>query len=236
MTLNNPGTYIRGVITLGGTATDPVGVTSTNFEYRIGAGAWNIICTDATALYTCPGVDSRLVPDGSYDLRMTATDTLGHTSASPPVTVQVDNTAPNRTAIQGANGGTLGQMDANDTVTFSWSEPMLASSIMAGWAGTSTPIRVRVTSNGGSNDALEVFNAAGTLELDLAQSVALNADYVSATTWFNRHDAARARQHRCRHARHAHLGHDPHRRHHAGQHDLGRPPRVRLTSPATPPR
>ena len=86
---------VRGTITVAGTATDGVGVTSVTFEYRQGAGAWGAICVDTTASYSCTA-DSTQVPDGNYDLRMTATDTLGHTSASAPIAVTVDNTAPTR--------------------------------------------------------------------------------------------------------------------------------------------
>lgn len=175
---------VRGSITLGGTATDPVGVTTTTFEYRlVGAPTWSTTCVDTSAPYSC-AANTTGVADGAYELRMQATDTLGHVGISPIVTIQIDNTAPTGTAIQGANGGAAGSMDAGDSVTFTWSEPMLATSILAGWNGSSTAVLVRVNNNGG-NDSLDVYNAAGTVKLKTSQTVRLGADWVSNTVWLN---------------------------------------------------
>jgi chitinase len=177
---------IHGTITITGTATDGVGVSTTTFEYRQGAGAWNPICIDATAPYTCTA-DTTGVPDGSYDVRLKATDTLGHMSSSAPVTVTVDNTAPTATDVQALNGGTAGRIDAGDTVAFTWSEPMAPASILAGWSGTSQAIRVRIN-DAGANDTLDLYNAAGTTRLNVmsaTQALRLQADWVSATTNFN---------------------------------------------------
>ncbi len=178
---------IRGVVSLDGTATDPAGVAVTTFEYRQGAGAWQLICTDPTASYTCGSIDTSVVADGSYDVRMTATDTLGHQTISPTLVVIIDNTAPTATNVQAANGGTAGTVDAGDTVSFTWSEPMAPASILAGWNGTSTAIRVRVN-DAGAADTLDLYNAAGTTRLNVmspTQALRLQADWVSATANFN---------------------------------------------------
>jgi hypothetical protein len=174
---------VRGTITVAGTATDGVGVTSVTFEYRQGAGAWAAICVDTTQTYSCTA-DSTLVPAGNYELRMTATDTLGHTSASAPVAVTVDNNAPFATGIQGAAGGGNGTMNSGDSLTFTYSEAMDPASILAGWDGSlrSTGITVRVA-NVGTLDTLEVYN--GATELGLTGSLALRANYVSNTVVFN---------------------------------------------------
>ena len=115
---------------------------------------------------------------------MTATDTLGHTSASAPVAVTVDNNAPTATGIQGTNGGTAGTMNAGDSLTFTYSETMDPASILAGWDGSlrSTGITVRVTNNA-ALDTLEVYN--GATELGLTGSLGLRSDYVSNTVVFN---------------------------------------------------
>ncbi len=186
--LVDPGSSVSGTISLSGTATDPGGVLTTTFEYRpTGAAAWTTLCTDTTAPYTCPGLDTTLVPDGSYDLRMQATDNYAHTSISAVLTVQVDNTAPTAVDAQGANGGTAGTIDALDTLTLTFSEPMLPASIMAGWNGSSTAVQVRVN-DVGANDTLDVYDAAGTTKLKLTsatQALQLRADWVSATASFN---------------------------------------------------
>jgi hypothetical protein len=178
---------VRGVVSLDGTATDPVGVTNVTFEYRQGAGAWQLICSDPTASYTCGTIDTRVVPDGNYDVRMRATDSLGHTTISPTTVVFIDNTAPTAAGVQSANGGTAAKIDAGDTVTFTWSEPMAPASILAGWAGETQNIRVRVN-DVGSTDTLDLYNAAGTTRLNVmspTQALRLQTDYVSATAYLN---------------------------------------------------
>jgi chitinase len=89
--------------------------------------------------------------------------------------------------VQGVNGGTAGRIDALDTLSFTWSEPMAPASILAGWAGGSQPIRVRVN-DVGSADTLDLYNAAGTTKLNLVsatQALRLQADWASATTWLD---------------------------------------------------
>jgi len=66
-------------------------------------------------------------------------------------------------------------------VTYTFSEPMKAASILATWDGASTPVTVRFTQ--GSPDALTVYNAADTAQLPLG-SVATGTAYVTATTTF----------------------------------------------------
>jgi chitinase len=185
--LTSPGAgRVRGMLPVGGTATDGVGVASVAFEYRPAGGTWGVICVDTTQTYSCLG-DSTLVVDGAYELRMTATDTLGHASISAPVAVTVDNTAPTAANVQAANVGTAGTINANDTLTFSWSEPMAPASILAGWAGGTQNIRVRVN-NVGTTDTLDLYNAAGTTKLNVVaatQALRLQADWVTAQVDFN---------------------------------------------------
>jgi chitinase len=182
---------VRGTISVTGTATDPAGVANATFQYRQGAGAWQNFCApDITAPYSCPGINTTGFADGSYDIRMQATDTLAHTTTSATTVIIVDNTAPTATDVQAANGGTLGGIDANDTLTFTWSEPMAPASILAGWAGGAQAIRVRVNRVGGANnDTLDLYNAAGTTRLNVmsaAQALRLNADYATSNpVWLN---------------------------------------------------
>ena len=179
---------VRGVVTLNGTATDPAGVTSTTFQYRQGAGAWQTICVDPTASYTCGTIDTNGVPDGTYELRMQATDTLGHTTTSETTVVFIDNTDPTATDVQAANGGTIGRIDAGDTVTFTWSEPMAPASILGGWNGTSQAIRVRVNNNvNGTSDAIDLYNSTGSTRLNVVSNyqLRLNANYVTVTANFD---------------------------------------------------
>ena len=159
---------IRGVVSLDGTATDPAGVSLVTFEYRQGAGAWQLICSDPTASYTCGTIDTtrrrrrRLRRAHVGDRHARAPDDLADHRRSSSTTP-----APTATNVQAANGGTAGRIDAGDTVTFTWSEPMAPVSILAGWNGASTPIRVRVQQRAGATDTLDLYNAAGTTRLNV---------------------------------------------------------------------
>src|SRR5439155_3964532 len=62
-----------------------------------GAGIWTAIGTDTTSPYST-SFDTTGVPDGLYDLRVTATDGAGNVGSSTAVTNRrVDNTAPSAT-------------------------------------------------------------------------------------------------------------------------------------------
>jgi hypothetical protein len=177
VTLADPGSPLRGSVSLSATASDPAGVASVRIE-RGSGGAWTTICTDATASYSCAWATTG-VADGAYDLRAVAVDALGHSTTSAVVAARtVDNTAPGATDVQAANGGTAGRIDAGDVLTYSFSEPIAPASILAGWTGTATTVSVRVN-NLSSSDTLTVFNAANTIQLALG-TVALKADHTAA--------------------------------------------------------
>ena len=96
VTIANPGSPLRGTITLSGTATDSnSGVASVQLQYTpTGTTTWASVCTDTTTPYSC-SFDTTTVPDGLYDLRALATDVAGNSSSSPPVTSRrIDNTGP----------------------------------------------------------------------------------------------------------------------------------------------
>jgi Bacterial Ig domain len=188
VTLADPGAYVRGTVTLTATATDPVGVASVVFQRKpTGGSTWTTICTTGTAPYSCAWSTTG-VADGVYDLRAQATDTLGHVSTAIVGGRTVDNTAPAPDDVQAGNGGsTAGRIEAGDWLRFTWTETVSPASVLAGWDGTSTAISVKVI-DANKKDTLEVDDAAGTTQLNIAASatdLALNGDYVSATTVFD---------------------------------------------------
>ena len=98
---------------------------------------------------------------------------------------------------------------------------MAPVSILAGWAGGTQTIRVRVN-NVGTTDTLDLYNAAGTTKLNVVaatQALRLQADWVSATADLQRHDDDDG-QHRHGHDRHADQRNAAHRRRHHREHDL----------------
>ena len=121
-----------------------------------------------------------VVAAGTYNYTVTSTDAAGN-SGTQTFTVTVDNTVPTGTDVQAANGtGTAGRPDQNDTVTFTFSEPIDPNSVLAGWSGSATNAVVRINNNTPVNDQLQVFNAANTAQLPLGSVNLGRTDYVNA--------------------------------------------------------
>jgi hypothetical protein len=185
--VTDPGAYLRGTVTLSATGTDGgSGVLNVKIQYApTGTSTWTDICTDASSPYSCSWVTTG-VTDGGYDLRAVATDNAGNVTYSATVSNRaVDNTAPTAMDIQTTNGGTAGKPDAGDTLTFTYSEQLLSTSVLASWNGTSTAVMVRM-GNSGNNDQFEVWNAGNTARLPLTNTVvSLNGNYIQNAATFN---------------------------------------------------
>jgi hypothetical protein len=92
VTLTDPGTPLRGTVTLDATTAGPI-VSVTIQRSPAGAGIWTSICTDPSSPYSC-SFDTSVPGDGLYDLRATA-DTGSGTLTSPVIADRrIDNTAP----------------------------------------------------------------------------------------------------------------------------------------------
>jgi hypothetical protein len=92
--LTDPGSPLRGTVTLDATASDGGGILNVKIQRSpAGAGTWTDICTDATSPYSC-SFDTTGVGDGLYDLRAVATDNASRTATSTVSNRRVDNTAP----------------------------------------------------------------------------------------------------------------------------------------------
>ena len=185
VTLTDPGPYLRRTVTLAATSSDTdTGVASVRIQRApTGSSTWTDVCTDTTSPYSCM-LDTTLAPNGSYDFRAIATDVAGNVSTSPVVVNRIiDNAAPTGVDIQTTNvaGGTAGKPESGDVVTYTFSEPMNAASILAGWTGAATPVVVRFRNT--NPDGLTVFNASNTTQLALG-SVASGNGYVTADRTF----------------------------------------------------
>ena len=184
VTPTDPGRYVRGNVTLGGTAADAgSGIVSIVLEGRaVGSGTWVTVCTSTTSPLTCT-YDTTTIADGAYEIQLTATDAAGNTTTSPIVTpINVDNTAPTAASIATTNGGTAGRPDTGDTAVYGFSEPIKPASILAGWTGTSTPVTVRLTQ--GATNTMTIWNAANTTQLSLG-SVTIGTAWITASATFN---------------------------------------------------
>jgi len=96
VTIADPGSPLRGTVTLSGTATDlGSGVASVRMQVApAGSSSWATACTDTTSPYAC-SIDTTSVADGLYDVRAVATDVAGNATTSAVVANRrIDNTGP----------------------------------------------------------------------------------------------------------------------------------------------
>lgn len=103
--------------------------------------------------------------------RVSAADQAGNVS-SLEGTVNVDNVAPQASDVQTTNAGSNGLAEQNDTIVYTFSEPIEPESILAGWTGAATNVVVKVNDNGllglpAGNDSFEIWNAANSAALPL---------------------------------------------------------------------
>jgi hypothetical protein len=181
--LTDPGANLHLTVTLDATASDTGGSGVANVTIQrspAGLDTWTDICTDTASPYSC-SFDTATVADGLYDLRAVSIDNAANATVSTVVANRtVDNTAPTAVDIQTTNGGaTAGRAEANDTITFTYSEAINPASILAGWNGSSQAVTVRLVQAGGG-DRLEVWNATNTALLPLTSTyVSLSGNYTS---------------------------------------------------------
>jgi hypothetical protein len=167
-----------------------IATVSADLSAESGAGAASVGLTGGS--YTLAGVSynyasaqqtaSNLLTAGSKAFAVIATDNASN-SGSTGFSVSVDNTAPAGSDVQAQNGiGTSGRPDGGDNIIYTFSEPIVPGSVLAGWAGASTNVVVRFT-NGAQNDTFAIWNAANTTQLPLG-SVSGSKKLVGAAITF----------------------------------------------------
>jgi chitinase len=188
VTLTDPGTYLRGTVTLTANATSTGSITSVRIQRApAGGSSWSDICVDTGAPYTCSFATGGLA-EGSYDLRAVLTDSTGATTTSPVVAGRiVDNSGPRGVDIQTTNGGVAGRIDAGDTVVFTYSERISLPTLLSGWDGSATAVSLRVRDGilvnfNSLNDVLDVTGVSlGAVSLDDSYAPFLSTLRISAT-------------------------------------------------------
>jgi hypothetical protein len=121
---------------------------------------------------------------GTYTYTVTSSDAAGN-SGSQSYTVTVDNAAPSGSVVQTANGGSIaGRPQRNDTITYTFSEPIDPNSILAGWTGGATNVVVRINNNTPTNDRVQIFNATNASQLPLGNVDLGRTDYVAGNRTF----------------------------------------------------
>ncbi len=190
VSLASPPATITGNVTLSATASDAEsGMANVALQYRVATtGTWTNACATIAAPgpYQCTA-SSTGVADGLYDFRAAATDVAGNASYSVVTDRRIENANPYALDVQTADGGgTPGVIQAQDTMTLTYSETMDPASIIAGWNGVGErDIYVRM-SHHNQGDRLLFYNSTNTALIPLAASpgVVLEADYLSnSATW-----------------------------------------------------
>jgi hypothetical protein len=125
---------------------------------------------------------------GAKAFSITGQDVFGHAGVQGGFSVTIDNTVPAAFDFQTANisGGIVGKAQLGDTVTFTFTEPIEASTILSGWTGSSTTVTVvLLQQNGTGGDRLQVWDAANATQLPFGLVRLFRTDYVTADVTFS---------------------------------------------------
>ncbi|MFM6847885.1 MAG: Ig-like domain-containing protein [Terrabacter sp.] len=190
--MEDPGAYLTGSVTLTATATARTGVASVAIQRApSGAGTWTTACTmSGSSPFSCSWA-STSTPDGLYDFRAVLTETGGAVTTSAVVSARrVDNTALRGVDVQAANGGaTVGKIEANDSLTLTYSDTVKPSSITPTFTGSALAVQVRIRDGAilgltSKDDTLDVLVGGSVVSLG---SVNLKEDFVKTnkTTIYN---------------------------------------------------
>jgi hypothetical protein len=157
------------------TSGQPAAVLSPG-SFSIGGAGYNYRTASLTA--------SATLAAGTYSYSLTSKDLVANSRTQSGYSVIVDNTAPTASDIQTTNksGNTTGKPELGDSITYTFSEPIDPTSILAGWTGEATSVVVRITNS--TNDTLTVYNASNTTQLPLGSVNLGRSDYVNASATF----------------------------------------------------
>jgi hypothetical protein len=196
VSLEDPGAYLRGTVTLQANASSTAGIASVTIQRSPAAkSSWSEVCRPTSSPYSCP-FNTTSVPDGSYDFRAVMVTASGTQLISSTVAArQVDNTETHGLDVQATNrtGGLLGRMESGDLIAFTYSEQMSPGSIVPGWSGTA-PVafyaRLRdgnLLGTGATGDTLQLSTDSAGSNLVRLGSVNLHGDFVKTnkTSVFN---------------------------------------------------
>jgi hypothetical protein len=184
VSMEDPGAYLTGTVTLRATASASSGVQSVAVQRAPAGGTtWTTVCTIATGTspYSC-SFDSTTVPDGLYDLRAVLTETNGKVTTSAVLQGRrVDNTALRGYDVQATNGGSMaGRLEANDTFTLTYTDTVKPSTITPSFTGAALAVTVRLRDGvalglSSKDDTIDVLVGGTVVNLG---SVDLREDYV----------------------------------------------------------
>jgi hypothetical protein len=127
---------------------------------------------------------SSILAEGARTFNVTATDNAGN-ARTVAGSVTIDNTLPQASDIQSANGGTtVGLPEEKDSLIYTFSEPIEPESILAGWTGAAIEVTVRFIDNGllglpAGNDSVQIWNSTNVTVLPLGTVDLGRSDYAA---------------------------------------------------------
>lgn len=191
----NGATIGGSAVTFTATVDDTPAVWTTSgsnaiFEYKLsGTSTWATLL-DPTGSTTTGSKNMTTFADGTYDLRLTATDKAGNTVTSATTTFVVQNWAANTVVTGNLLLGTAGLVQLGDSLTITYTQAMAVSSFCSTWSGDgsnqSQSVTVTLTDGGAGNDTLTLSSGTclinfGTLDLGNTGYVAAAGATFSAT-------------------------------------------------------
>jgi hypothetical protein len=119
---------------------------------------------------------------GAKPYSVAASDNASNSGSQGGFSVVVDNTSPAGSDVQTANGGaTAGTAEPGDTLTYTFTEPIDAASVLSGWTGSSTNVVVRLLNGGvlpATADTIQIWNSANSAQLPLGVITLPSGTYV----------------------------------------------------------
>ena len=125
------------------------------------------------------------LPNGPRAFSVTGVDAAAN-SATANGTVMIDSSAPTAVSVQTTNapGGIAGQAGEDDSITWTYSEPIQPASLLGSWTGAAQAVHVRILSASGG-DRLEVYNTIFSTQVTLGTLNLGRTDYVAGgSLWF----------------------------------------------------
>ncbi|MFC8303272.1 Ig-like domain-containing protein [Specibacter sp. NPDC057265] len=172
VSVEDPGAYLTGTVTLRAFANSTAGITNVRIQTApAGTTAWSTRCTDNAAPFTCPW-NTTSMTDGLYDVRAILLDATGKETISTTVANRrVDNSPLRGADIQTTSGpGIAGRLDAGDTLNFSYSQLINLTTVTPGWTGTPIPVTLRLRDGnllglGSNGDTIDVQRSGTSVNL-----------------------------------------------------------------------
>lgn len=178
ISIQNPGAYVRGTVSLAVNTyvPSPATVTSVRIQVRPQGGTWADLCTDNTDPWGCSWNTTGLTDNATYELRAFMTDSRNVPAAeSATISTIVDNALVFGVDVQAGNGSKLsydkgkglwllkslrlGRLDQNktdtnnkpqtyDRIVLTYSKAINPATIISGWNGANRTVWIRLRDKG----------------------------------------------------------------------------------------